>query len=541
MNEQETVERTVESLHLPHNIPGSAPRRTFAIISHPDAGKTTLTEKLLLYGNAIDLAGSVRARRNHRSTHSDWMAMERERGISITSTVLQFPYRDYVINLLDTPGHEDFSEDTYRTLAAVDSAVMVLDAAKGIEPQTRKLFDVCRLRGIPIFTFINKMDRPALEPLELLDEIQSVLGMEPVPMNWPLGDGPGFLGVYDRASAGVYLFDKTEHNERRSTETVISLAELRAKGILNNDKFERLQEELELLDGLEIAFNHERVLSEEQTPVFFGSALTNFGVRLFLDAFVEFAPSPQPFQSEGEMISPEAEAFSGFVFKIQANMDPKHRDNVAFLRICSGKFERGLLALHAQSGKTVRLQRPYKLFANEREVIEDAYPGDILGLPNTGDFSIGDTLASEKGIKYLPIPRFPTEHFALLHNKDIGKQKQFQKGLRQLESEGAVQVLHDTNAFRRAPILAVVGQLQFDVVKARLENEYNVPTYLERLPYITGKLVVGPDVSIRKLPNRTEVLLTMDTKDRLVALFDSPFYLKYYKEKYPELKFEDIY
>lgn len=515
-------------------------RRTFAIISHPDAGKTTLTEKLLLYGNAIELAGNVRARRNQRSATSDWMAMERERGISITSTVLQFPYNGSVINLLDTPGHEDFSEDTYRTLSAVDSAVMVLDAAKGIEPQTRKLFEVCRMRGIPVFTFINKMDRPARDPLELLDEIQAVLGMEPAPMNWPLGDGPGFIGVYDRSAQGVYLYDRTERNERISPETFITLEALRTGNQMSENKLAKLQEELELLDGLEIEFDHPRVMCGEQTPVFFGSALTNFGVRLFLEAFVAYAPPPQPYPNGTGLVDPQSPAFSGFIFKIQANMNPKHRDSVAFLRICTGKFERGLSVIHTQSGKVMRLQRPYKLFANEREVIEDAFPGDILGLPNNGDFAIGDTLSTEEGIQFAPIPRFPPEHFALLHNRDIGKQKQFQKGLRQLETEGAVQVLYDVNAFKRAPILAVVGQLQFDVVRARLENEYNVPTLLERLPYNLACLIVGPEDAIRKLPIRNEVLLARDLKDRPVALFSSPFYMNYFSEKYPELSFEPI-
>ena len=316
-------------------------RRTFAIISHPDAGKTTLTEKLLLYGNAIELAGNVRARRNQRSATSDWMAMERERGISITSTVLQFPYQERIINLLDTPGHQDFSEDTFRTLAAVDSAVMVLDAAKGIEPQTRRLFEVCRKRGIPIFTFINKMDRPARNPLELLDEIERILGMQPVPMNWPLGDGPDFKGVYDREKQGVYLYERTEHNERMSPETFMSLDALRATGVLSSRHMDELQSEIDLLEGLDITFDHARVLAGEQTPVFFGSALTNFGVRLFLDAFVALAPIPQAYESDAGLVQPGDENFSGFVFKIQANMNPKHRDSIAFVRICSGRFERG--------------------------------------------------------------------------------------------------------------------------------------------------------------------------------------------------------
>lgn len=325
-------------------------RRTFAIISHPDAGKTTLTEKLLLYGNAIDLAGNVRARRNQRNTTSDWMEMERQRGISITSTVLQFPYQGYVINLLDTPGHQDFSEDTYRTLSAVDSAVMVLDAAKGIEPQTRKLFDVCRKRGIPIFTFINKMDRPARSPLELLDEIENVLGMQPVPINWPLGDGFDFKGVYDRKHVGIYLYERTERNERMAPEKFFTFKSLLEAKLMKRDHIDKVQSDIELLDGLGIDFNHQRMLNEEQTPVYFGSALTNFGVRLFLESFIQLAPAPQPFESDQGVVNPTDEEFSGFVFKIQANMNPKHRDSVAFLRICSGKFDRGMDVIHSQSG-----------------------------------------------------------------------------------------------------------------------------------------------------------------------------------------------
>ena len=481
-------------------------RRTFAIISHPDAGKTTLTEKLLLYGNAIELAGNVRARRNQRSTTSDWMEMERERGISISSTVLQFPYQGMVINLLDTPGHQDFSEDTYRTLAAVDSAVMVLDAAKGIEPQTRKLFDVCRKRGIPIFTFINKMDRPARSPLELLDEIEAVLGMVPVPVNWPVGDGLDFKGVYDREKKGVYIYERVERNERMAPEIFQPLDSLLAGGKIKPNLAERLLSDIELLDGLGIAFDREDMLAEKQTPVFFGSALTNFGVRLFLDAFIDLAPAPQPFESSKGWVAPGESEFSGFIFKIQANMNPKHRDSVAFVRICSGKFERGMEVIHAQSGKTHRLQRPYKLFANEREIIDEAYPGDVLGLPNTGSFGIGDTLSENKPFQFVPIPRFHPEHFAILRNTDPGKQKQFIKGLRQLEMEGAVQVLYNVDAFRREPILAVVGELQFDVVQSRLESEYNVPTTLERIMNGIVRWITGPEDSILQVANRTGVL-----------------------------------
>ncbi|MEK7324384.1 MAG: peptide chain release factor 3 [Chloroflexota bacterium] len=517
-----------------------AARRTFAIISHPDAGKTTLTEKLLLYGNAIHLAGSVRARRNQRNTRSDWMAIERERGISITSTVLQFPYKGRVVNLLDTPGHEDFSEDTYRTLAATDSAVMVLDAAKGIEPQTRKLFDVCRQRGLPVFTFINKMDRPARDPLELLDEIETVLGMQPVPMNWPIGDGPGFRGVCDRATRLVHLFDRTAHNQTAALETILALDDPALANILSADEISNLHSSMSLLDGLGIEFDHELVLAGAQTPVYFGSALTNFGVRLFLDAFVDHAPTPRPYASNSGLINPERDLFSGFIFKIQANMNPNHRDSVAFLRVCSGRFERDMSVHHPQSGKAIRLPRPYKFFANERELLEEAFPGDIIGLPNNGSFAIGDTLVAGERFEFAPIPRFQPEHFALLRNSDIGKQKQFQKGLRQLETEGAMQVLYDVDARQRDPILAAVGQLQFDVVRARLEAEYGVATILEPLPYRFSRWVNGPADEVDRLPWGHGLLKARDSQERLVALFKSQFDLDYCLQKFPEVKFEAL-
>lgn len=537
MQDEATVATPVLDISLSES---TAARRTFAIISHPDAGKTTLTEKLLLYGNAIELAGNVRARRNQRSTTSDWMEMERERGISITSTILQFPYQEYIVNLLDTPGHQDFSEDTYRTLSAVDSAVMVMDAAKGIESQTLKLFEVCRKRGIPIFTFINKMDRPARNPLDLLDEIKRVLGMEPIPMNWPIGDGPDFRGVYDRATKGVYLFARTERNERMAPEEFMSLEHLAKNKVLSQKRFDELTESIHLLDEVGIVFDHESVLKEKQTPVFFGSAVTNFGVRLFLDTFVKYAPPPQPYLSDKGEISPISPDFAGFIFKIQANMNPKHRDSVAFLRICSGRFERGMNLVHTQSGKNMRLLRPYKPFANEREILDEAFPGDVLGIPNNGDFAIGDSLCSGSPIRFASIPRFQPEHFALLRNVDLGKQKQFAKGLLQLESEGAVQVLYNLNAFKREPILAVVGQLQFDVVQARLKSEYNVPTDLERLPHVLLRWIKGADADVENLPNRTETIIARDSRNEWVALFSTPFFLKHYTEKHPELKFVDI-
>ena len=517
-----------------------AARRTFAIISHPDAGKTTLTEKLLLYGNAIELAGNVRAKRNQRSTTSDWMAMERERGISISSTILQFPYKGFVINLLDTPGHQDFSEDTYRTLSAVDSAVMVLDAAKGIEPQTRKLFDVCRQRRIPIFTFINKMDRPARHPIELMDEIESILGMQPVPMNWPIGDGDRFRGVYDRHTKGIYLYERTARNEKMAPEEFVALDNLHTKKIISDADYKEIENDIHLLDGLDMKFDRAQLLEMKQTPIFFGSALTNFGVRLFLESFIEFAPPPQPYSSEGELISPNRSDFSGYVFKIQANMNPKHRDSVAFTRVCSGRFERGLNVIHAQSGSPMRLMRPYKLFANEREIMDEAFPGDVVGIPNNGSLGIGDTLYVGDPVRFAAMPHFQPEHFALLKNSDLGKQKQFTKGLQQLEREGGVQVFYNANAFKREPILAVVGQLQFDVVQARLDMEYNVPTELERLPHTFLRWVEASEEVFNNLPSQTDVLFARDSQNRMVALFASAFLLKYYTEKYPEAKFNEF-
>ncbi|GAB4281066.1 MAG: peptide chain release factor 3 [Candidatus Promineifilaceae bacterium] len=511
-------------------------RRTFAIISHPDAGKTTLTEKLLLYGNAIHLAGSVRARRNQRAATSDWMQMEQERGISITSTVLQFPYKGYTINLLDTPGHQDFSEDTYRTLMAADCAVMVLDAAKGVEEQTIKLFEVCRQRGIPVFTFINKMDRPALDRLGLLDEVENVLGMQPVPMNWPIGDGGSFMGVFDRATEHVHLYDRTVRNQTISPEYITTIDDPRIEAGLSDSQYEDLMLNLGLLDEL-AEFDLEAVLAGRQTPVYFGSALTNFGVQLFLDDFVRYAPPPGAYPSDMGPVDPLLEEFTGFVFKIQANMDPRHRDSVAFVRVCSGRFERNMTVKQPRTGKTMKLARPYTFFADKREVIDEAYPGDIIGIPGSKDFAIGDTLTEKQTFHFAPIPRFPTEHFARLINLDVGKQKQFLKGIHQLETEGAMQVLYEADAQKRDPILAVVGVLQFEVVQARLENEYNVPTKLEPLPHQLSRWVEGPADQIEQLPWRYGMMRTKDKDGRLVALFSSQHEFQYYSNKYPDIQF----
>ncbi|MEX2144688.1 MAG: peptide chain release factor 3 [Anaerolineales bacterium] len=531
-----TLKTATHAIELQHPV---LRRRTFAIISHPDAGKTTLSEKLLLYAGAIDLAGSVRAKRNKRATISDWMEIEKKRGISISSSVLQFDFGGYVINLLDTPGHQDFSEDTYRTLAAVDSAVMVLDAAKGIEPQTRKLFEVCRLRGIPIFTFINKMDRPARDPIALLDEIQEVLGMEPVPMNWPIGDGVQFQGIFNRLSQQVHLFSRTEGNERKALETLVPLADFMAEN-RDSSVARKLEQDIELLDGLGILLDSQAVLQERQTPVFFGSALTNFGVELFLQKFLELSPHPQAYKSNGEEISPLESGFSGFVFKIQANMDPKHRDSVAFLRVCSGSFERGMSVTHAASKREVRFPRTYKTFARERETVDSALPGDILAFPSTGQFSIGDTFYAGKKVEYERIPRFEAEHFAVLLNKDVQKNKQFDKGLRQLETEGAIQVLYNENSSRREPIIAAVGLLQFEVVAARLENEYGVRAQLEPLPHELARWIeIGTGVSMEALA-RKDTILARDTKDQYVMLFKHKFMLDLVQERFPGIKFSKI-
>jgi len=518
----------------------TAARRTFAIISHPDAGKTTLTEKLLLYGNAIHLAGSVRARRDQRSATSDWMEMERERGISITSTVLQFPYKEHIVNLLDTPGHQDFSEDTYRTLTAVDSAVMILDAARGVEAQTRKLFEVCRQRGIPLFSMINKMDRPALDPLELLDELENILGMQPVPMNWPIGDGDKFMGVYDRRDGKVHLYDRTVRNQTISPETITTLDDPRIRARLGDEDYEELQTNIALLDELGLEFDQEAFLNAQQTPVYFASALTNFGVQLFLDDFVRYAPAPEAYPSDEGPVDPLEDEFSGFVFKIQANMNPRHRDSVAFVRVCSGRFERNMPVNHMRTGKTIRLPRPYKFFAEEREVVEDAYPGDIIGLPNKRDFQIGDTISAGRPFNFQAIPRFAPEHFARLINLDISKQKQFLKGLRQLETEGAMQVLHETDAQKREPIVAVVGVLQFEVMQARLDSEYNVETRLNNLPHSLCRIVEGPREIIDMLPWQYSMIRTQDQYGNLVALMNSEHDLNYYDNKYSELTFREI-
>jgi peptide chain release factor 3 len=515
-------------------------RRNFAIISHPDAGKTTLTEKLLLYGGAIHQAGAVKARRAQRHATSDWMEMEQQRGISITSTVLQFDYQGCQINLLDTPGHQDFSEDTYRTLAAADNAVMLIDAAKGLEPQTRKLFEVCRLRGLPIFTFVNKLDRPGREPLELLDEIEQELGLQTYAANWPIGMGDRFKGVFDRRSRQIHLFERSAHGQRTAQDTVIDLGDPRIEELLEQDLFFQFKDDLELLEELGSELDLEQIHAGKMTPVFFGSAMTNFGVELFLNAFLDYALKPTPHHSNQGEIAPTYPEFSAFVFKLQANMDPKHRDRVAFVRVCSGKFEKDMVVNHGRTGKAVRLSRPQKLFAQDREVIEEAYPGDVIGLNNPGVFAIGDTIYVGPKLEYEGIPSFSPELFAYLKNPNPSKFKQFQKGVSELREEGAVQIMYSVDDAKRAPILAAVGQLQFEVVQFRLQNEYGVETLLELLPYSVARWVVGGWDAIQKVGRLFNTLTVKDSWDRPVLLFKNEWNLHQIQADHPELQLNAI-
>ena len=512
-------------------------RRTFAIISHPDAGKTTLTEKLLLYGGAIQTAGSVSARKNQRKATSDWMALEQQRGISITSTVLQFEYDGYMLNLLDTPGHQDFSEDTYRTLVAADSAVMLIDNARGVEPQTRKLFPVCRQRGIPIFTFINKLDRAGREPLDLMKEIEDVLGIRSVPVNWPIGDGDDFRGVYDRRTREVHLFTRTEHGARPAPVQVTDLADPGLEALLGTARCARLRDDIELLDIAGEAMDQDNIDSGEITPMFFGSAVTNFGVEPFLNSFIKMAPGPAPRATAERAIQPDEPEFRGFVFKIQANMDPNHRDRIAFLRVVSGHFERDMTVMNPRLGRTVRLTRPQKLFAQDRILMEEAYPGDIIGLTNPGVFAIGDTLCTGAPVRFQGMPRFAPEHFAVLRNRRTEKYKQFQKGIEQLSEEGVVQLFHNINAARTEPILAVVGRLQFEVVQFRLETEYGVETILEPMPFEVLRWVDASPDDVKDIHWVQNTRRVEDSDGHLAVLFPSMWSLNYMQEQNPKIGF----
>ena len=515
-------------------------RRNFAIISHPDAGKTTLTEKLLLYGGAIHEAGAVKARRAQRHATSDWMEMEQQRGISITSTVLQFAYRGCQINLLDTPGHQDFSEDTYRTLAAADNAVMLIDAAKGLEPQTRKLFEVCKLRGLPIFTFVNKLDRPGRTPLELLDEIEKELGLQTYAVNWPIGMGEQFHGVFDRQQRQVHLFERSLHGKREAVDTVLDIDDPRLAELLEPELFDQFKEDLELLDGVGGDLDLAAIHQGQMTPIFFGSAMTNFGVELFLRSFLDYALKPGAHESSQGEIAPTYPEFSGFVFKLQANMDPRHRDRIAFVRVCSGKFEKDMTVSHARTGKSVRLSRPQKLFAQDREVIEEAYPGDVIGLNNPGVFAIGDTIYSGKRLEYEGIPCFSPELFAYLKNPNPSKFKQFRKGVSELREEGAVQIMYSADAAKRDPILAAVGQLQFEVVQFRLQNEYGVETLVEWLPYTVARWVDGGQAALDKVGRVFNTLVVKDSWERPVLLFRNEWNCQQLQSDHPELKLNAI-
>ncbi|MEA5510446.1 peptide chain release factor 3 [Crocosphaera sp. UHCC 0190] len=515
-------------------------RRNFAIISHPDAGKTTLTEKLLLYGGAIHQAGAVKARRDQRKATSDWMEMEKQRGISITSTVLQFEYRDFQINLLDTPGHQDFSEDTYRTLAAADNAVMLIDAAKGLEPQTRKLFEVCRMRGLPIFTFINKMDRPGREPLELLDEIEQELGLKTYAVNWPIGMGDRFKGVYSRRQKSIHLFERRAHGSQQAQEQTIKLGDPKIEEYLEKELYYQFKEDLEILEELGGDLDLEAIHAGQLTPIFFGSAMTNFGVELFLEAFLDYALKPEGRNSSVGVVEPTYPEFTGFVFKLQANMDPKHRDRVAFVRVCTGKFEKDMTVNHARTGKIVRLSRPQKLFAQDRASIEEAYGGDVIGLNNPGVFAIGDTIYNGKKLEYEGIPCFSPEMFSYLKNPNPSKFKQFQKGIQELREEGAIQIMYSTDDFKRDPILAAVGQLQFEVVQFRMLSEYGVETTLEPLPYSLARWVTGGWNAVEKAGRIFNTITVKDNWGRPVLLLKNEWNLQQIKSDHPDLGLDAI-
>ena len=512
-----------------------ARRRTFAIISHPDAGKTTLTEKFLLYGGATQLAGSVTARKNQRATTSDWMELERKRGISVSSTVLQFEYDGYAVNLLDTPGHKDFSEDTYRVLTAVDAVVMVIDAGKGIESQTRKLFEICRRRGVPIFTFMNKLDRPSMNPLGLLDELESVLGIGAFAMNWPLGSGPSFKGVFDRQEKRVHFFERTPGGAYRAPVSIHALSDPAVRERLSDETYHAVEEELAMLEGAGSSFDREAVLSGRLTPVFFGSAVNNFGVQLLLDSFLAHSTAPRPRNIGATALALDDPRFSGFVFKIQANMDPKHRDRIAFVRVCSGRFTRDMSVTHVQSGKKVRLSSSHKLFGQDRETVDEAFPGDVIGLVGHAEFGIGDTLTEDPSIVYDEIPRFAPECFAYLHATTTSQFKRFREGLEQLLQEGVVQTFTVKDSTNRAPLLAAVGPLQFEVVQYRLQSEYGAESRLERaswelLRWVSPELPDGL-LSAAMLP--TGAALVYDAYDQPAIAFPSEWSLNYFKRQHP--------
>ena len=517
-------------------------RRTFAIISHPDAGKTTLTEKLLLYGGAIRLAGSVKARKTSKHAVSDWMEIEKKRGISVTSSVMQFEYDGYCINILDTPGHQDFSEDTYRTLMAADSAVMVIDGAKGVEDQTRKLFQVCSMRDIPIFTFINKMDRETRDPFELMEEIENELGIKSYPINWPIGTGMHFKGVYDREHKQIQIFKAGDHGQLEVSETIIDLEdEEAAREAITDSLYEKLLEDIELLDIAGDEFNEEKVRYGDLTPVFFGSALTNFGVEPFLENFLKLTTSPLGRNSDIGEIDPKDDKFSAFVFKIQANMNKAHRDRIAFMRICSGKFTKGMEVFHMEQGKKVRLAQPQQFLAEEREIVEEAYAGDIIGVFDPGMFRIGDTLCSPSNkFKFDGIPVFAPEHFARVRTVDTMKRKQFIKGMTEIAQEGAIQVFKELHIGIEEIIVGVVGVLQFEVLEYRMKNEYNVDIKMERLPYRYIRWIEETKIKPDDLNITSDTKVVKDLKDEQLLIFSNDWGINWALEHNDGLVLSDI-
>lgn len=517
-------------------------RRTFAIISHPDAGKTTLTEKFLLYGGAINLAGSVKGKKTAKHAVSDWMEIEKERGISVTSSVLQFNYDGFCVNILDTPGHEDFSEDTYRTLMAADSAVMVIDASKGVEKQTIKLFKVCVMRHIPIFTFINKMDREAKDPYELLDDIENVLGISTCPINWPIGCGKEFRGVYSRKEREVSLFKAAMNGQKEVETEVVSVDDPALLGEIGDNFMEKLQEDVELLDGASAEFDLREVQAGNLTPVFFGSALTNFGVQTFLEHFLDMTTTPLARHSSEGDIDPVEEDFSAFVFKIQANMNKAHRDRIAFMRICSGKYEAGMEANHVQGGKKIRLSQSTQMMASERHIVEEAYAGDIIGVFDPGIFSIGDTICkSNKKFAYDGIPTFAPEHFARVRQMDTMKRKQFIKGINQIAQEGAIQIFQEYNTGMEEIIVGVVGVLQFEVLEYRLKNEYNVDIKLEPLPYEYIRWIENPEeVNVDRLVGTSDMKKIKDLKGNPLLVFANSWSVNMVLERNEGLKLSEF-
>ncbi len=516
-------------------------RRTFAIISHPDAGKTTLTEKLLLYGGAIAMAGAVKGKKNARHAVSDWMEIEKQRGISVTSSVMQFEYDGFCINILDTPGHEDFSEDTYRTLMAADAAIMVLDASKGVENQTRKLFKVCVMRHIPIFTFINKMDREARSPFDLIEQIETELNIKTYPVNWPIGCGKDFRGVFDLETRHILSFEG-ETGAHTVSKTEISPDDARLEELIGRENHEQLSEDIELLDGAAEDFDLEAIQAGKLSPVFFGSALTNFGVEPFLKRFLELTPPPLPREAEGGVVSPFDDAFTAFVFKIQANMNKAHRDRVTFLRICSGKFSRDMEVLHVQSGKKMRLSQPQMMMAENRSVIDEAYAGDIIGVFDPGIFSIGDTICAPSAkVCFQGIPTFAPEHFARVRHKDTMKRKQFVKGVTQIAQEGAIQIFREPETGMEEVIVGVVGVLQFEVFEYRMRTEYNVEIIREPLSYQYIRWIAGvPREELSRLNITEDTKLVEDFRERYLLLFTSEWNIRWALERNEGLELPDF-